>query len=72
MDNQYPVHGDDPPAYFLDIPAVTLVSKRGFMPHQAKIRYEICTRYCDHPFTADSGVAVAGGWIGSNLCMGPG
>ncbi len=71
MDTQYPVHGDDPPAYFLDIPPVNLVSKRGFTPHQAKIRYEICTRYCDHPFTADSGVAVLGGWIGSNLCMGP-
>jgi len=69
---QWPVVASDPPAYLLTLPAVETVPKPGFSPHQAEIRYEVCTRYCDHAYVAESGMAVPTGWIGSPLCMGAG
>ncbi len=67
---QYPVKKDDPPAYLLEVPPVWAVSKFGFMPHTALIHYEICTRYCDHDFTAESGSAIMSGWLDSPYCLG--
>ena len=37
----------------------------------AEIRYEICTRFCDHAFTAESGDNVMSGWMDSPFCLGP-
>jgi hypothetical protein len=68
---EWPVEAPHPPAYLLDLPPVWAVPKSSFTPHQAQIRYEVCTRFCDHGFTAESGVEVADGWLGSPLCMGP-
>lgn len=71
VDYQYVVKKDDPLAYRLDLPPVWAVPKGGFMPHKALLQYEICTQYCDHAFTAESGAQVPAGWIGSSLCLGP-
>jgi hypothetical protein len=68
---QWQVRQADPPAYLLSLPEVWAVTDVGFTPHQAHVSYEICTRYCDHAFTAESGAPVADGWLGSDLCMGP-
>jgi hypothetical protein len=70
---QWPVRQADPPAYLLNLPPVWAVSKVGFFPHQAHIRYEICTRYCDHAFTSETGTIVPDGWTDNpdGLCMGP-
>lgn len=68
---QWPVLASDPPAYLLQVPAVWAVQASGFMAHQSHIRYEVCTRFCDHGFTAESGTKVPDGWLGSFLCMGP-
>jgi hypothetical protein len=69
--SEYMIHQADPPAYLLQVPPVWAVPSAGFKPHQAHIRYEVCTRYCDHAFTSESGVAVSTGWIGNPLCVGP-
>ncbi len=68
---QYPVKKDDPPAYLLELPPVWAVPDIGFSPHAAEIHYEICTRYCDHSFTAESGNMVMSGWMDSPYCLGP-
>jgi hypothetical protein len=65
------VNQDDPPAYLLEVPQVWAVPDIGFTPHQAFIQYEICSRYCDHGFIAQSGASVASGWTGSPYCLGP-
>jgi hypothetical protein len=69
----YPVRQSDPPAYLLNLPPVWAVSSKGFTPHKAIVRYEVCTRYCTHAFTAESGIQVQAppGWSGSSFCMGP-
>jgi hypothetical protein len=69
---QWPVVTADPPAYLLDLPPVNAVPMPGFQAHEARIRYEVCMRWCDHGFVAESGAAVPSGWTGSQLCMGPG
>jgi hypothetical protein len=74
--NQYPVKKDDPPAYLLEVPPVWAVADVGypavpFPAHTAEIHYEICTRYCDHPFVAESGDTVTSGWMDSPYCLGP-
>jgi hypothetical protein len=68
---EYQVRGDNPPQYLLTVPPVWAVPSAGFTPHEAYIRYEVCTRYCTHPFTSESGVPVTTGWIGNPLCVGP-
>jgi hypothetical protein len=68
---QWQVRQTDPPAYLLNLPVVWAVPQVGFMPHQSHIRYEICTRYCDHAFTSQSGVRITTGWLDSSSCMGP-
>ncbi|HET6146934.1 MAG TPA: hypothetical protein VFH68_05340 [Polyangia bacterium] len=68
---EYQVKGDNPPQYLLTLPPVWAVPSPGFTPHEAYIRYEVCTRYCTHPFTSESGAPVTSGWIGSALCVGP-
>src|SRR5205085_4505437 len=68
---EYRIQGDNPPAYLLSVPAVWAVPSPGFMPHQSHIDYEVCTRYCDHSFTSESGVPVTAGWLGNALCVGP-
>jgi hypothetical protein len=68
---ELPVHRSDPPAYLLSLPSIWAVSAVGFAAHRSHIRYEVCTRYCDHAFTSESGMTVASGWIGSRVCMGP-
>jgi hypothetical protein len=68
---QYPVKKDDPPAYLLELPPVWAVPDIGFSPHTAQIHYEICTRYCDHEFVAESGSTVMSGWMDSPYCLGP-
>jgi hypothetical protein len=68
---EYPIHADDPPGFVLDLPPVWAVPRPGFSAHEAYIRYEICTRYCTHPFTSESGIPVSDGWIGNPLCVGP-
>ena len=70
-DLQWPVHRSDPHAYLLSLPEVWAVSAVGFNAHKSHIRYEVCTRYCDHAFTSESGVSIAEGWIGTGYCMGP-
>ena len=65
------VAASDPPAYILDLPPVEAVPKPGFTPHEARIRYEICTQYCDHGFIAESGAPIPEGWTSTSLCMGP-
>ena len=62
---EYRIQGDNPPAYLLSVPAVWAVPSPGFMPHQSHIDYEVCTRYCDHSFTSESGVPVTAGWLGA-------
>lgn len=69
--NQYQIQASSPPAYLLTVPPVWAVSSVGFTPHHSHIRYEVCTRYCTHPFTSESGVPVTTGWIGNPLCVGP-
>ena len=73
LSNAYPVQRSDPPAYLLNVPPVWAVSSNGFTAHETHIRYEVCTRYCTHAFTAESGVPVPTppGWSGSSLCLGP-
>jgi hypothetical protein len=69
--DQYAVKKDDPPAYLLELPKVWAVPDIGFSPHTAQIHYEICTRYCDHPFVAESGSPVMSGWMDNPYCLGP-
>lgn len=68
--SQYPVKADDPPSFLLEVPPVWAVPDIGFQPHKAKIHYEICKRYCDHAFTAESGNPVPSGWLNSAYCVG--
>ncbi len=68
--SQYPVKAGDPPSFLLEVPQVWAVPDRGFTPHKAKIHYEICRRYCDHVFTAESGNEVSSGWLDSPYCLG--
>jgi hypothetical protein len=72
-DYQYVVNKANPLSYRLDLPPVRAVpNPQGtFKAHKALVRYEICTQYCDHAFTAESGAQVPSGWIGSSLCLGP-
>lgn len=69
--SQYPVKASDPPSFLLEVPPVWAVPELpGWMPHSAEIHYEICTRYCDHAFTAESGNQVLSGWLDSPYCIG--
>lgn len=68
--SQYPVKADDPPSFLLRVPSVWAVPDVGFSPHKAKIHYEICKRYCDHAFIAESGNQVTSGWLNSPYCIG--
>jgi hypothetical protein len=68
---QYLVKKDDPPAYLMNLPPVWAVPDVGFTAHSSEIHYEICTRYCDHPFVAQSGSTVTSGWMDSPYCLGP-
>jgi len=68
---EYQIQGDNPPGYLLSVPEVWAVPSPGFTPHQSHIDYEVCTRYCSHPFTSESGVPVTAGWFGNALCVGP-
>jgi hypothetical protein len=55
----------------MNLPPVWAVPDVGFTAHSSEIHYEICTRYCDHPFVAQSGSTVTSGWMDSPYCLGP-
>jgi len=71
MASQYPVKASDPPSFRLEVPPVWAAWEfPGWKAHRAEIHYEICTRYCDHVFTAESGNQVLSGWLDSPFCIG--
>jgi hypothetical protein len=69
---QWPVKASDPPAYLVTLPTIWAVPKPSYQPDSVRIQWEICTRYCDHAFTSDTGQYVAAGWLNSTICMGKG
>jgi hypothetical protein len=64
----WPVQATDPPAYLVAFPSVINVPQRSLTPHTLRLSYEICTRYCDHAFTASTG-AAQDTWLGSTMCV---
>jgi hypothetical protein len=66
---QWPVTVDDPPAYLVALPQVWAVPQSMFKPDSVQIHWEVCARYCDHPFTTPAGQYVAAGWLNNTVCQ---
>jgi hypothetical protein len=58
----------DPPSFTVDLPPKILVPSSQFMSDTVVVRYEICRRWCDHPFT-DEGGAMHDSWLTTPACL---
>jgi hypothetical protein len=58
----------DPPAYLVTLENQIIVNGSAFVEHDARVDYQICTRYCeDHPFV-DSTQTGQLSWTKSFSC----
>ncbi len=58
----------DPPAYLVGLPQQEEVPTTSFVASQARVNYQICTRYCSgHPYVTQGGDGVDS-WVDSPAC----
>jgi hypothetical protein len=58
----------DPPAYLVGLPEQIVVPSNMFVASQARVNYQICTRYCeDHGYVTQAGNGETS-WLSSSLC----
>ena len=58
-----------PPGFFVSLtPEITLPHSQ-FMSHDVIVRWEVCSQWCDHPFTNDVGSVSAMSWRSSTECV---
>jgi len=57
-----------PPGFFVDLPVKITVPRAEFSQDDVLVRYEICSRFCDHSFTNDAGLFLAN-WKMVNECV---
>lgn len=62
------IETDDPPSYRVKLPRQIAVADSLFRQSSVLVRYEICSRYCDHPYRGRGGIDVAS-WTDSAACM---
>ncbi len=65
------IEADDPPAYVVKLPPQIAVPETQFRQSAVLLRYEVCSRYCDHPYRSESG-SEERSWMESVICMGAG
>jgi hypothetical protein len=63
-----PIRVDDPPGFLVDLPPQITVPRSLFEPDEVFLRWEICRRFCDHPFENDAGLS-APSWRMSPECV---
>ncbi len=57
-----------PPGFSVVLPLKILIPKSQFMRDTVVVRYEICRRWCDHPFRSEGG-AKLGPWLTTPGCV---
>ena len=58
----------DPPSYLVGLPVQVEEPASSFVAAQARVSYQICTRYCEgHGYVAENGVGPLS-WVDSELC----
>jgi hypothetical protein len=63
-----PITAASPPGFFVSLPPQITVPHAMFVQADVVVRYEICRRFCDHPFTNDAGLDGAA-WRSSRECV---
>jgi hypothetical protein len=57
-----------PPGFFVQLPPKITVPHQSFASDDVIVRWEICRRWCDHPFKTDTGIA-GDSWRSSSECV---
>jgi len=60
---------DDPPQYLVSIDNQVVVPASEFVEQSVRINYQICTRFCDHPYVDTAGKGELS-WTDSFSCAG--
>jgi hypothetical protein len=56
FDPTWKIRAADPPAYLVGLPEQVVVPDSAFVASQARVSYQICTRYCSkHPYVTQGG-----------------
>jgi hypothetical protein len=63
-----PIDPQNPPGFSVVLPPQILVPAPTFAPTTVVIRYEICRRWCDHPYQ-DQGGGSNDSWLSSPVCV---
>src|SRR5439155_13401290 len=57
-----------PPGFFVSLPPKITVPHASFASDDVIVRWEVCRKWCDHPFVNDTGIAGAS-WRSSTECV---
>jgi hypothetical protein len=63
-----PIAAAAPPGFFVSLPPEITIPHKDFAQDDVIVRYEICSRFCDNPFTNDAGLRVPS-WKGAQECV---